>query len=990
MKKITITLSIIWFISTLTFAQGWVKTYGADTLFATSGIRTQDGGFIHSGKKNLNSSSQGEQFLLKTNSEGDIQWLQEHVPQGLGDLLTAEGYAYTNGIVELAGGGFVTTTPIRWETDGSPVSYLGTYIRRIDALGNEVWSQYYEFGMSDNSQFDKIIQDSDGHLVLAGYQTDSILGKVSTLLKLDTNGNEIFSLSYEFDTFSYPYYIKNIIQTQNEDYVLVGQRYINDPTIFPDEKYGFILRTDKNGNVIWQQEIDAPEHIRFEDIFENELGEFILTGINGLISQNEKIHFTHLDADGNILINKKIETNFQMPHWGKKIKPIGNGNYAITGTQVFPSTIPGYLSYFNPILVLIDSNGDVYSQRSYPIKNVGEAFNLEVDPDGGFYLLGGIHTDNNAYVVQATGTYILKTDENGHLYSGEISGKLFRDNDHDCTETEGDIPLEGWFVKAEGEETFYAYSNAYGEYNIDCDTGEYQVTVTPPNELWGLDCAPNGETVSLLDSFPSIDSLDFFLIPTYNCPVLDVQISTPFLRRCFNNNIYISYCNNGLMDEQDTWVEVTLDPFLEYVSSTVPFVSQSGDTYTFDIGLLEQGDCGSFRIEVYLNCDSTILGQTHCSEVHIYPDTLCVPHSPNWDESEIEVEVECEGDSVKFKIINIGSGDMMNERFYNVFEDHIMREQGGVQLLSGEQIIFSYPKNGATWRLIAEQSLEHPDMSMFETAAVEGCVAMEGDPFSLGMVNIFGDFSESSFEDIHCEENRGSYDPNDKAAVPFGYGEEHYIEKTDMLEYKIRFQNTGTDTAFTVVIRDQLSEYLDPTTLHNVIASHPYEMDLSQTGLLEFTFNNIHLPDSTTNEPASHGFVQFKIKQQANNALGTVIENDAGIYFDFNEPIITNTTYHTIGENFYLTTSVHVSEENETQVEVYPNPFTHYTYIRIKDINTSRHRLDIYHVNGKNMFSKEIDNEYLLKRNELPPGVYFFKIQSLDEGKTYTGKIVIQ
>ena len=77
----------------------------------------------------------------------------------------------------------------------------------------------------------------------------------------------------------------------------------------------------------------------------------------------------------------------------------------------------------------------------------------------------------------------------------------------------------------------------------------------------------------------------------------------------------------------------------------------------------------------------------------------------------------------------------------------------------------------------------------------------------------------------------------------------------------------------------------------------------------DFIFNNIQLPDSNVNEPASHGFVKFKINQRANNPLGTVIENKAGIYFDFNEAVITNSTHHVLGENFVESNLVGLSTQ---------------------------------------------------------------------------------
>ena len=113
----------------------------------------------------------------------------------------------------------------------------------------------------------------------------------------------------------------------------------------------------------------------------------------------------------------------------------------------------------------------------------------------------------------------------------------------------------------------------------------------------------------------------------------------------------------------------------------------------------------------------------------------------------------------------------------------------------------------------------------------------------------------------------------------------------------IRFQNTGTDTAYRVVVLDTLSTYLDIETIRLGMSSHNYRFFVDGNEdfqVLRFEFENINLPDSTTDEPASNGFIKFKINQKANNAIGTLIKNSAAIYFDFNSPIITNVIFNKV------------------------------------------------------------------------------------------------
>jgi uncharacterized repeat protein (TIGR01451 family) len=139
-----------------------------------------------------------------------------------------------------------------------------------------------------------------------------------------------------------------------------------------------------------------------------------------------------------------------------------------------------------------------------------------------------------------------------------------------------------------------------------------------------------------------------------------------------------------------------------------------------------------------------------------------------------------------------------------------------------------------------------------------------------------------------------AYDPNDKAGLS---NSTLGVDRFDLLldeyiDYTIRFQNTGNDTAFTVVIRDTLDIGLDITSLEILDASHAFE-PLFETGrTLAFAFQNILLPDSATDLLYSQGFVSYRIKPVGGLLPGHAVSNTAAIYFDFNPPVITNTTVH--------------------------------------------------------------------------------------------------
>jgi uncharacterized repeat protein (TIGR01451 family) len=136
----------------------------------------------------------------------------------------------------------------------------------------------------------------------------------------------------------------------------------------------------------------------------------------------------------------------------------------------------------------------------------------------------------------------------------------------------------------------------------------------------------------------------------------------------------------------------------------------------------------------------------------------------------------------------------------------------------------------------------------------------------------------------------GAYDPNDKTAYTSTRASEtsFIIDQDEHIDYRIRFQNTGTDTAFTVVITDTISPLLDLSTFAQGPASHPFSVRFKGDRVVEWTFADILLPDSNVNEAASQGMVTFRIRPILPLLAGTELTNHADIFFDFNPPVRTN------------------------------------------------------------------------------------------------------
>jgi len=279
---------------------------------------------------------------------------------------------------------------------------------------------------------------------------------------------------------------------------------------------------------------------------------------------------------------------------------------------------------------------------------------------------------------------------------------------------------------------------------------------------------------------------------------------------------------------------------------------------------------------------------------------------------------------------------------------------------------------------------------------VEACGVNNLGTFSTGYITMLPLDEADYFKSIDCQLVSASFDPNDKRGFPTGVGLDKFITKNDEIEYMIRFQNTGTDTAFRIIIRDTLdTDLLDVSTIINGVSSHPHQFTIYGQGILKWTFDPIALVDSNTNEPLSHGFVKFKVQQQPNNPLGTVIENKASIYFDYNAPVITNTEYHTIGEDFLeirLESGLGDILKNypEFDVNVYPNPFSTQATVDLKGMEGEQIRFELFDIMGRTLRTYELEeaHSFPIQRGELSKGTYLFKMTT-ETGKVATGKLIV-
>jgi hypothetical protein len=195
-----------------------------------------------------------------------------------------------------------------------------------------------------------------------------------------------------------------------------------------------------------------------------------------------------------------------------------------------------------------------------------------------------------------------------------------------------------------------------------------------------------------------------------------------------------------------------------------------------------------------------------------------------------------------------------------------------------------------------------------------------------------------------------------------------------------------------VEIRDTLPATLDLVSLELGSSSHSYQVDIKEKGILRFVFSPIALPDSAVNPTASQGFVKYRIDTKKDLPFGTVVQNRAAIYFDFNSAVLTEKTRHIIGDPLNEWTTINTSETDLkplSKVSASPNPFSENTLLLWPQttMNTTCN-IQITSADGQiSAHYTTLENSFLLSDTTLPPGMYFLKIFT-DTGVIVAGKII--
>jgi len=321
------------------------------------------------------------------------------------------------------------------------------------------------------------------------------------------------------------------------------------------------------------------------------------------------------------------------------------------------------------------------------------------------------------------------------------------------------------------------------------------------------------------------------------------------------------------------------------------FISNTSGNYSIPVIAGNHTITPVFENPSYFSVSPATVSVSFPTTASPFTQNFCI--APNGVHLDLEVTIlpivrARPGFDATYKIIYRNKGTQAQSGSLNfAFDDTRL------DFVSATPLVSSQATNSLNWNYANLNPFETREITLtlnvnspMETPAVNG-----GDVLNYS-ATIVGATDETPADNVFSLNQTvvNSFDPNDKTCLegititPSMVG--NYVH------YVIRFENTGTFAAQNIVVKDMIdTTNFDIASLIPQSSSHPFVTRITNTNQVEFVFENINLPFDDAN---NDGYVAFKIKTKPTLVLGNTFTNTASIYFDYNFPIVTNTTTTTV------------------------------------------------------------------------------------------------
>ena len=282
----------------------------------------------------------------------------------------------------------------------------------IITLPLTLWGQGWEqtYGGLGSDCGNSVQQTTDDGYIITGY-TESFGngGQDVYLLKIDENGNEIWSKTFGGSDDDVG---RSVKQTTDGGYIITGvtQSFGNNSDVY-------LIKTDGNGNELWTKIFGGSDDDFGSSVQQTTDGGYIITGVTHSFGSNSEFYLIKTDGNGNEIWSKTFVTTRWEEDCGNSVQQTTDGGYIITG---FTESLG---NDDDVCLIKTDGNGN-----ELWIKTYGEPNNYDVGCsvqqtiDGGYIITGWTGDGGDSDI------YLIKTDGNGNELWNKTFGTFIESN----------------------------------------------------------------------------------------------------------------------------------------------------------------------------------------------------------------------------------------------------------------------------------------------------------------------------------------------------------------------------------------------------------------------------------------------------------------------------------------------------------------------------------------------------------------------------------
>ncbi|MCB0641199.1 MAG: hypothetical protein KDC44_06145, partial [Phaeodactylibacter sp.] len=807
------------------FGQGWEFRYTQEDerYFVEDAIVDQDSSVYLVGRRSYydpNGPYLQYAFMAKFSSTGSLDWIEDYptgfIPQQYSTVLYETNPRSV--VFEINDAGNLYLAFLNRGAAINEYEMVILEVNRSDGsmvfLNNTPFSpQNYtpnviRKGEDDNFLVAGPILGEDQDLFLRSYSVDGTLQWQSTYDLIPET--HLYKVAIPIGDTEF---IGQIFEKTPEGNYLLGASVYNSND--PSACYLQIVELNPNGNL--EQVIDfAPYSMSANEVTDQILSidvlhdnTFAVFRVSNHSTTNSAYYLTYFDDSGTVAWERTF-ADISEP----TLDTLPKGNTFTNGLLVHPNNDLSYVTTSDSLLhvITIDQNGSALATQTYPFlegPSLDSEGYLKATEDQGMIwfgttedrraiiykfgsdgslewknrstlnnLMSGVMThilslDDQSHILIIPENHALvgpsinaiKIDASGIIFENQLTGQVFADIDENCLLDSTDILLQNQILQLDHEffGVHYVSTDATGSFQFGLPDGDFSLSLNNVGLAWDF-CFGNPVTGSLGTGADTL-LLDFPLFPIADCPELSVELYTSSIRNCNPGTYSVRYCNIGTIPAVDAYIEISFHDSLTIDSASIPWSNQVGNTFTFPVDTIGLWSCEEFVVHFTAPCNVDLIGQSFCSEAHIYPDTLCGANPEPYTGAFMEAHADCQDSVLYFFLENTGQSPTSQEIEYVIIEDAVLQMSDQMNFDPDQEEVIEVPPTGSTYWLIADQEPGAPGAAQ-PIIGVEGCT--NGDPLLIttGILNQFPYNDADPYLDIDCSIFRTAYNHNDKVASP--------------------------------------------------------------------------------------------------------------------------------------------------------------------------------------------------------------------------------